>query len=230
MLEAISHEKNGVAGLEYDVVGTTDATAFLTHDKYIKNGDDSFEIFALKSQELNRLKPDINKLQEAFAELNKQKFSKDFEFHLEIKTPDEKLVITILELLEKYPKIDKQTTIRSFQESVLTQAKKARPDKKYCLLLGGKQEIVDKNNFVTTGKTSVEKLPDLQGIENICGFKPEQVSVQYKLLNEEFILNMHKATIEVEVYTLNDINGIKGLKVDRITSDNPLEIYAQINK
>ena len=133
-------------------------------------------------------------------------------------------------MLEAYPKIDKQTTNRSFQESVLKQAKKARPDKKYCLLLGGKQEIVDKNNFVTTGKTAVKNLPDLQGIIDICGFKPEQVSVQYKLLNEEFILSMHQARIEVEVYTLNDIRAINGMKVDRVTSDTPLEIYTQINK
>ena len=240
MLDSIDKEKDGICGIEYDVVGTKDSVPFLLHDKsltrnimsdgHYEDRDESIEVSSLTAKELRELRPDIDTLQEAFEAVQKKGFSKDFEFHLEVKSPDNKLVDNILELLEASPEIDKQTYIRSFQEGVLQRAKEKRPDKSYCLLLSGTKELNDEKSFYTTGSTLVDKLPDVQGIKDICGFKPEQVAVEHNIVTDKFIKNMHKEGIEVEVYTLNDINLLKSRAVDRITTDFPVEISSQINK
>lgn len=240
MLDSIEKEKDGIDGIEYDVVGTKDGVPFLMHDKSLtrkimsdgtyEQREESIEVSSLTAKELRQLRPDIDTLEEAFEAVKKHGFSKEFEFHLEIKSPDNKLVDNIIELLEAYPQIDKQTYIRSFQEGVLQRAQQKRPDKDYCLLLSGTKELNDEKSFYTTGSTLVDKLPDLDGIQKICGFKPKQVSVEHDIVNDKFVKNMHKEGIEVEVYTLNDINLLKTREVDRITTDFPVEISSQINK
>ncbi|MDA0781119.1 MAG: glycerophosphodiester phosphodiesterase [Rickettsiales bacterium] len=243
MLEAVKLERYGVSGVEFDVVGTSDSVPFLMHDKvltkdlmsdgeYKKRKSYSYiEVGAISAEELREKRPDIDSLREGLEAVKSSGFSPAFEFHLEIKSPDNKLVDNILHMLADYPKIDSQTAIRSFQESVLQHAKKQQPERQYCLLLEGKKRVNLKKDFITTGKTVVKKLPDINGIEEICGFKPDQVSVHRKILTPDFIENMQENGIDVEIYTLNDIKELKSLEnVDRITTDVPLEIHKYINK
>ncbi len=49
-------------------------------------------------------------------------------------------------------------------------------------------------------------------------------SVNYDAVTSEFIDIMHKANIEVEVYTLNELSKLNGLKVDRVVTDYPIKI------
>jgi glycerophosphoryl diester phosphodiesterase len=243
MLDAIQQESLGVGGIEFDVVGTEDSVPHLMHDKVLtrdltNDGDykkrnifSYIEVGSISANELRSRRPDIDTLKEGLEAVSSKEFSEKFEFHLEIKTPDNNLVDNIISMLGCYPKIDKQTTIRSFQESVLQYAKQQQPDRKYCLLLEGKKRVDLKKDFITTGKTIVKKLPDLYGIQEICGFVPEQVSVHRKILKPKFIKNMQENGIEVEIYTLNDIKDLKKReKVNRITTDFPLQIHKELNQ
>jgi glycerophosphoryl diester phosphodiesterase len=228
-LEAINTEY--VAGLEYDVVGTSDNVPVVFHDKSIEiNLGDNVDISKISFDDLRRIRPDINSLRKIFEAVSQNILREDFEFHLEIKPNNPALTDAIMKLLQEFSQIDRQTVPRSFQNEVLIDIKKRYPKKKICLLLGDKS--FDPFKHFAAETTAFEKLPEkVADIERICGgFTPEFVSVDYKMLTNPFINAMKGAGIQVDVYTLNDINEINGFKVDRIVTDKPKEILEELAK
>jgi glycerophosphoryl diester phosphodiesterase len=243
--EAVSQEIIGVAGLEYDVVETKDGVPVLFHDKIITEkvikkdiagkelaAQNTIEISALTASELRNLRPDIPTLEEAFIEIDKMNFSDNFEFHLEIKPSGMKLWDIVKAVLQKFPRINKQTLPRSFQDNIIAYI---APEREICLLLCGPYE--DKAiYFPLSGKTIISTLPSPEKIKEICGgYKPRTVSLDYNILNkdlastEDFIRKMHDAGIKVEAYTLNELKEIGGTKVDAIVTDVPKHILNEIS-
>jgi glycerophosphoryl diester phosphodiesterase len=229
-------ENLGVCGVEYDVVGTRDNIPFLMHDKFISyklsNGTiiefaKPIEVFSLTAQELKELRPDLDTLAETFYILEKLDFSKDFEFHLEIKPANIRLVENIVDILNHNPKINKQTVIRSFQPINLEYLKQINPDRLYCFLINANDAYNAKSDFPLEN-TITNRLPALNEIKQLCKFIPEQISINYDALTSEFIDVMHQANIEVEVYTLNDLTKLNSMKVDRVVTDYPIKIITSL--
>ncbi|MCE3233547.1 MAG: hypothetical protein K0R98_1804 [Rickettsiaceae bacterium] len=227
------------AGAEFDVVGTSDNVPMLFHDKFITKelaGSElgylirPIEVSELSFAELRKIRPDIESLSEAFEKINTENFSETFEFHLEIKPNNIPLADAIVRLLAEFPKINRQTIPRSFQQDVIIHIRKSYI-RDICLLLGRSYSFVDPVTCFNTKntKTSLKKLPEnIRAIEEICnGIRPKYISVYYTMLTQGFINAVKTAGVEVDVYTLNKLAFLKGLKVDRIITDFPKKLCCQ---
>jgi glycerophosphoryl diester phosphodiesterase len=239
-IEAVNTEC--VAGIEYDVVATSDNVPVLFHDKFITQeligGQLSYlikpiEVSQISFEQLRKMRPDIDSLRKACEAVvvGKTNFDKNFEFHLEIKPDNNDFTDVVMKVLQEFPIIYDKTIPRSFQQDVLKRIKEKFP-RDVCLLLGDSGWPNDPDSFNTENtRTYFDRLPkDVREIEGIGNFRPEYVSVHYKMLTQGFINAMKKAEIQVDVYTLNDILGLKGMKVDRIVTDKPEEVSKKLAK
>jgi glycerophosphoryl diester phosphodiesterase len=244
MLDAINTKY--VAGVEYDVMATSDKVPVLFHDKSIMEKMVNWklvpispiEVSKISFAELKQMRPDMNSLEEVLDAANKENLRDNFKFHLEIKPDDNNFTDKIMELLGKFPEINKRTIPRSFQSNVLVRIKDKYPDREVCLLLSGNSPIDDIKHF-DTADTALEKLPtNIEDLKKILGgrYLPEYVSIDYKMLQkdnvtERFINAMKAAEIKLDVYTLNEPKfalGIKELGIDGIVTDEPQQIHQDL--
>ncbi len=224
-LQAVKSESDGISGIEFDILATKDLVPLLYHDKCLQDGT---EISSLSFAELQNHSQKIDTLEDAFAAISKHGFSRDFEFHLEIKPDSNQVWDAVHKILKKYPAINHQTIPRSFQENVVIYIKNNEPKRPVCLLFSGLDGWDEKKEFLARN-TAVRSLEDISQIMAICGgIKPEYVSVNYRLLNYKFIENMKKNGVKLDIFTLNDIKHLGDFQVDSIVSDNPLEILRDL--
>jgi len=64
----------------------------------------------------------------------------------------------------------------------------------------------------------------LSGFKNFLGFKPNIISPDYSLLNQQIIDSLHRQNVQIVPWTVNDIEAAKQLYqmgVDGIITDYP---------
>lgn len=244
MISAISSVDNGVGGLEYDVVATSDNVPVLFHDKIVEINGKYVEISSLSLRELQGYYPKIQTLASALKKINNINFPESFQFHLEIKPGNLDFVPEVIKILEHFPRIDKQTIIRSFKAGVIAKVnedfytREDRSVRKVCLLLGGLAESEVKVSYRTNAdETTIAKvggfydLPEASEIKRMCGVEnPFAVSIHHDMLTPDFVSSMQCAGIKVAVYTVNDIKELKGIAVDEVVSDEPIVIASDLSK
>lgn len=230
-MKAVLMEIEGLSGIEFDVVCTKDNIPVLMHDRMITKDGVNIEISDLTLSELLSINSRITTLEAALEGINHIDFSDNFEFHLEIKPDNLKLTDKILKTLKYFPKINSQTIIRSFQPEVIKHVKNTakRP---VCLLLSAKDDTNSKIEFPgSRSSTALDSTLDkIDDIKKICGgFLPEQISINYTMITENFSQLLKTNNIESEIHTLNDLRAIGGIKVDRIVTDEPHTMINNIN-
>jgi glycerophosphoryl diester phosphodiesterase len=197
-LEAFTHAVVlGSDWIELDVWLTSDGNVVVHHDETI--GPD-LNIQELRASDLPQEIPSLKTAMEACTGANM-----NIELKVSDATPTEKLVDSVLEVAGNASH-DQQILLSSFSRDVLEYARAASPTIQLGFLTVG--DFEEKKNFL-----QALALSDFQAVHP-----------HYLVVDEDFVITSHEYGLEVNVWTVNEPEMIRGLiqiGVDGVITDDP---------
>lgn len=188
--------ESGCDYVEIDLRTTKDNKIILSHDDNLKRlYNKDVYIKELTLQEINNISNgEIPTLEEVFKD-----FKHKIKFNLELKVKDQNdiLPMEVSKLINKYD-MDDYVLVTSFNKKIICDYK-------------------TKNKSMKVGYISNKKNEDYVNL-NI-----DVLSLNYKLINEELVKELHNNNKEVHVWTVNDEKTIKealNMGVDNIITDD----------